>query len=362
MWIFLICIIGCLAGFGLFRRKLLPGSAAPYTGGRVSVIIPARNEEGNLPYLLSSLRAQTYQPAEVIVVDDASADRTRAVAESCGVTVLQNHELPPGWTGKTWAVWNGFQASTGDILVFLDADVRLAPEALNTLLQVRARAGGAVSAVPYHYTEKFYERLALIPNLLGVFAFTSPFEQRSPRQGLYGSCIVTSREDYEAVKGHDGIRAEILDDLNLGAQYRAAGLPVTNYLGGREVSFRMYPDGIRSELEGFSKGAVNSTAQLSPYTVLLVAVWFIGLAAAQSLWFAWQADWIYAALAGYLLFAAQILLLARPVGRFGLVMPLLHVLSVLFFLIVFGYSAYQVVFLKKVIWKGRTIKVGGRKS
>lgn len=361
MGIWIVLAIGWIAGVILFRKIVLPGREESYRGTeKVSVIIPARNEAGNLPQLLGSLQKQTYPPYEIIVVDDFSEDETYDIAAGYGAKVFRNEALPLGWTGKTWAVWNGYRRSTGEVIAFLDADIRLAPRALESLLQARAEAGGAISAVPFHVTEKFYERLALIPNVLGVFAFTSPFEQNSPQKGLYGSCIVTTRRDYEAIQGHDSIRSELLDDLNLGAKFRAAGLRVTNFLGGGLVSFRMYPNGIRSELEGFGKGAVLSTAKLRPATTLLVAAWLVGLIASEGALFLWNTPWAYPLLFGYLLYAAQLYFLVRYVGKFGKFMPLLHVLSTLFFLVVLLYSAYQVAFRGSVTWKGRDVQVGSR--
>ncbi|WP_068783586.1 glycosyltransferase [Paenibacillus phocaensis] len=361
MGIWIVLAIGWTAGWLLFRAVVLPERGASYPGGeKVSVIIPARNEAGNLPHLLSSLQEQTYLPYEIIVVDDFSEDGTYEIAEGYGVKVIRNDVLPPGWTGKTWAVWNGYRQSTGEVIAFLDADLRLAPRALESLLQARAEAGGALSAVPFHVTEKFYERLALITNVLGVFAFTSPYERNSPHKGLYGSCIVTTRRDYEAIQGHDSIRSELLDDLNLGAKFRAAGIRVTNYLGGGLVSFRMYPNGIRSELEGFGKGAVLSTAKLRLATTVLVALWLIGLIVSEGALFLWNTSWVYPLLVGYLLYAAQLYFLVRYVGKFGRWMPLLHVLSTIFFLVVLVYSAYQVAFRGSVTWKGRDVQVGSR--
>ncbi|MBM6996839.1 glycosyltransferase [Paenibacillus sp. DXFW5] len=361
MGVWIVLAIGWIAGWMLFRRVVLPRQEASYCGGeKVSVIIPARNEAGNLPQLLGSLQQQTCPPHEIIVVDDFSEDETYDIATSYGVHVIQNEPLPPGWTGKTWAVWNGYRQSTGDVIAFLDADVRLAPRGLESLLRARAEAGGVISAVPFHVTEKFYERLALITNVLGVFAFTSPFERNSPNKGLYGSCIVTTRRDYETIQGHDSIRSELLDDLNLGAKFRAAGIPVSNFLGGGLVSFRMYPNGIRSELEGFGKGAVLSTAKLRPATTLLVAAWLIGLIASEGALFLWNTSWLYPVLIGYLLYAAQLYFLVRDVGKFGKFMPLIHVLSTLFFLVVLIYSAYQVTFRGSVTWKGRDVQVGSR--
>lgn len=361
MGIWIVLAIGWIAGWILFRAVVVPEREEPYRGGeKVSVIIPARNEAGNLPHLLGSLQNQTYPPDEIIVVDDFSDDGTYEVAVKYGVNVIRNDALPPGWTGKTWAVWNGYRQSTGNVIVFLDADIRLAPRALESLLQARAEAGGVISVVPFHVTEKFYERLALITNVLGVFAFTSPFELRSRQKGLYGSCIVTTRRDYEAIQGHDSIRAELLDDLNLGAKFREAGIRVTNFLGSGLVSFRMYPNGIRSELEGFGKGAVLSTAKLRPATTLLVAVWLLGLIASEGALFLWNTAWAYPLLIGYVLYAVQLYFLVRYVGKFGIGMPLLHVLSTLFFLVILIYSAYQVVFRGSVTWKGRNVQVGSR--
>lgn len=174
----LVCFLAasCAAGFLLFRRNTVPReSGRPFrTDGKLSVIIPARNEEGNLPYLLGSLQIQSIEGLDIIVVDDHSEDRTRDIAESFGVKVIASPPLPEGWTGKNWAVANGYAEARGDILIFLDADVRLAPLTLLSLLSARERKGGVLSVVPYHQTERFYERLALIPNILGLVRLYLP--------------------------------------------------------------------------------------------------------------------------------------------------------------------------------------------
>lgn len=356
-----LLVFSSAMGFVLFRRNTVPVSRdGSFQERKLSIIIPARNEESNLPHLLDSLEAQSYKPHQIIVVDDHSEDRTREIAEGYGVQVIANPDLPSGWTGKNWAVWNGYLQARGDMLLFLDADVRLAPDALRSLLAAREKSGGAISVVPYHVTEKFYERLALIPNLLGLFAFTSPMERTNPDKGLYGSCILTAREDYERAKGHEGVRGEVLDDLNLGASFIAAGVKVTNYIGRGMVSFRMYPGGIKSEIQGFSKGAVLSTSKLHIRTTLLVAVWLVGLIAAEAAPFAIGTPALLPLAIGYALYTAQIYYLVRYTGRFGIWLPCIHVLSTAFFLYIMLYSLYQVVFLRKVAWKGRSIKVGGR--
>ncbi|MDQ6422413.1 glycosyltransferase [Paenibacillus sp. LHD-117] len=353
--------VACAAGFLLFRRNTVAVSRERFsTAGRLSVIIPARNEESNLPYLLGSLQVQSIDGMDIIVVDDHSEDRTRAIAESFGVRVIASPPLPLGWTGKNWAVANGYAAATGDLLVFLDADVRLAPDALPSLLAARERSEGVISVVPYHHAERFYEKLALIPNLLGLYAFTSPMERTNPAQGLYGACIVATREDYEKAGGHESVKGELLDDLNLGARFREAGIPVRNYIGFGMVSFRMYPGGIRSEVEGFSKGAVLSTGKLSTKTTLPVAVWLIGLIASESAPFFIGTDWALPLAIAYLIYTVQIYYYGRYAGRFGRWLPALHPLSTAFFLFIMLYSIFQVVFFGRVAWKGRKVKVGGK--
>ncbi|WP_425453291.1 glycosyltransferase [Cohnella lupini] len=361
MW-FISLAICCSVGFILFRRNTIP-SRSPlnsYSAKRLSVVIPARNEEHNLPQLLQSLREQTLQPFEIIVVDDFSEDGTRETAESFGVTVIDNTELPPGWTGKNWAVWNGYSHASGELIAFLDADIRLAPSALESLCAARERYGGAVSVVPYHYTEKFHERLALLPNILGVFAFTSPFEARNPTKGLYGSCILVDRADYELAGGHESVKSELLDDLNLGAKFMKAGIKVTNLIGHKLVSFRMYAQGIRSELEGFGKGAVLSASSLSLGTILLISLWLVGLLVSELFVFAFDTSLAVPLAFGYFLYMAQMIYFVKYIGRFGIAMILLHFLSGLFFIVVMLYSLYQVVVLGHVAWKGRNVKVGGR--
>ncbi|KRF06519.1 glycosyl transferase family 2 [Paenibacillus sp. Soil766] len=363
MALLVICFLGCLSGFLIFRRQVIPRSTDQALNEvKLSIIIPARNEADNLPHLLHALKIQTLEPYEIIVVDDFSEDNTKEFAEHYGVTVISNPKLPDGWTGKNWAVWNGYSHANGDLIAFLDADIRFAPRALECLVKARNKLGGVLSIVPYHYTENLRERLALIFNVLGVFAFTSPFEKNNNQKGLYGSCILTTREDYESIKGHEGIKSEMLDDLNLGATYARAGIPVNNFIGYGLVSFRMYPQGLKSQIQGFGKGAVLGTSKLKAGTLTLTAIWAIGLVLSATFPFFLSTSWGIPLLIGYLLYMAQLFYFVKYVGIFGIVTPVIHIVSTLFFIMVMLYSMYQVVFLGHVAWKGRHVKVGSRRE
>lgn len=366
MNIIMLFVIGCISGFILFAKVCLVNDDMPLKRKyKVSIIIPARNEEKNLPYLLESLKKQAYKPDEVIVVDDFSSDRTGEIARQYGVKVIQNAPLPDGWTGKNWAVWNGFLNSSGDLLIFLDADVRLAPRALEALVKTRERYGGAISVVPYHRPERFYEKLSLIPYLLGVFAFTSPFERKSSVKSLYGSCIVVTREDYERINGHYSVRCEVMDDMTLGKRFSEAGINVENFIGYDLVSFRMYPNGVKSEIEGFSKSAVLGMVNLSRSTVALIALWFIGIFLAEfmtPLLVLTRHPWVWPFLLGYIMYTLQIMCFLKYTGDYGKTVPVVHFLSMAFFILIMVYSMYQVLFKGYVYWKGRQIEVRSRRS
>jgi len=161
----------------------------------VAVLIPARNEQGTLPHLLRALEAQRFRPLEVIVIDDHSSDRTAAIATQTSpqlaVHLVQPPPLPEGWCGKTWALHNGVAASRAELLVFLDADTEPAPDFLASLLACHQELGGLVSVQPYHRTEKAYEQLSVLFNLVGLMAVPL-----GPRGGVaFGPALVTSAAD-----------------------------------------------------------------------------------------------------------------------------------------------------------------------
>jgi 4,4'-diaponeurosporenoate glycosyltransferase len=110
----------------------------------VSVVVPARDEATRLPGLLGALAAAEPPPHEVVVVDDGSTDGTAAVARAGGATVIDAADHPPGWSGKAFACHRGAQVTSGDVLLFLDADVEPAPTAVAALAAAAVDSGGLV--------------------------------------------------------------------------------------------------------------------------------------------------------------------------------------------------------------------------
>lgn len=321
---------------------------------RVSVLIPARNEALTLPQLLAALARQTLQPLEVIVIDDHSNDDTASLAAAAGVSVLSSLPLPAGWCGKTWALQQGADRSRGDLLVFLDADTEPGPTFLAQLLASHGRHGGLVSVQPFHRTEKPYEQLSVLFNLVGLMAVPL-----GARAGVaFGPAMATSRSDYEQIGGHASVASKVVEDWFLAHRYEAAGLPVSAFLGHGSLAYRMYPGGLRDMVVGFDKNFATAAGEVRWPWMLGVLLWLSGL-----FWAAWclPAAVLHWPMVGdpdlapnlllYGGYALQLLVITRRVGSFGWI-NLIFPVPVLFFL---GVFLLAIVNLERgsVSWKGR---------
>jgi 4,4'-diaponeurosporenoate glycosyltransferase len=335
------------------RMPVLPRSALQGEP-RVSVLIPARNEETTLPHLLTALGRQSFTPLEVIVIDDHSTDGTAAIAAAAGVRVLRPPPLPAGWCGKTWALQHGSQASQGDILVFLDADTEPGPEFLGRFVATLQQLGGLVSVQPFHRTEKPYEQLSVLFNLVGLMAVPL-----GPLGGVaFGPALATSRADYERIGGHGAVAGKVVEDWFIAHVYEKAGLPVSAFMGKGQIEYRMYPGGLGDMVVGFGKNFATAAGEVRWPWLLAVLLWLSGL-----FWAAWC---LPAALLGWPLvgdpslpanlllygaFALQLLVVTRRVGDFGWI-NLVFPIPVLFFL---GVFVLAIVNLKRgtITWKDR---------
>lgn len=305
----------------------------------LSLIIPARNEAHNLPRLLESIRSQPNPPREILVVDDDSTDATAEVAARAGATVIPSRALPDGWRGKPWACHQGAEAATGDLLLFLDADCWFEPGGLAAVL--RHHRGGALSMAPYHQVEKSYEELSAFFNVIMV-ASTAP-------HGLFGQMLLVDRACYQQTGGHQQVKGRVLENLRLAGFYRQAGVPVASLPGRGMLSFRMYPGGLSSLVEGWTKGFASGAAETTRSTVIGVALWISGLMVAliSPLFSPWLTLL-------YLAFAAQFWLMLKKTGSFSPLTALLYPLPLAFYFAVFARSVTRSG--KEVTWKGREIR------
>ncbi len=337
---------------------------------RVSVVVPARDEAATLPLLLRSLRRLTTPVHEVVVVDDGSSDATAAVARDGGAVVVPTTGPPPGWTGKSWACDLGVRASSGDVLLFLDADTVLAPTALDGLLALHERHGGLVSVQPFHDVVEPYEQLSSYFNVVSLLASGAfgPHPQRRPM--AFGPCLVTSRADYDRSGGHAAVRGEILDDVRLAAAYARAGLPVHCALGEGSVRMRMYPGGVGQLAEGWTKNFASGAAAAAPGASAGAALWVaahhvVALAGVRALGRAvtghrpaarsrrpapWALAWV--------LLAVQLRSLLARTGSFRWWTWAAFPAPLLAFDVVFARSLGLTLVRRSVRWRGREVPIG----
>lgn len=226
----------------------------------VSVIIPARDEEASIGDTVRALLAQTYPSIEVIVVNDRSTDSTAAILDSIDdprLLTLTGEEPPAGWLGKPWALHQGTLRASGELFLFVDADVVYQPPAVAAAM-ARLEDSGAemISLFPRLGMKGFWEHIAM-PNL-AVFAFMVmdlwlANRSRHPLLAVGGGPgNLVRREAYHAAGGHEALRDAVVDDVALARLIRRSGRRTEVVRADGFVYVRMYR-GLREIVEGFTK-------------------------------------------------------------------------------------------------------------
>ncbi|HSP46733.1 MAG TPA: glycosyltransferase family 2 protein, partial [Clostridiaceae bacterium] len=327
---------------------------------KVSVIIPARNEENSLPLLLDDLSRQTYPAHEILCIDDDSTDRTGEVALSHGAKVVSLREKPEGWNGKSWACQKGADSADGDLLLFLDADVRLGEDSVERIIRAYIDHGCVISVQPYHDVPKTYEQFSMFFNLVQVAANGMGLPGKDKGFILYGPVILISHSDYGKVGGHASIRERIVDDMALGERLRNTRILFRLYLGDRKLSYRMYGGGFRDLYEGWMKNMAAGALKTPPILFILVFLWITSSASVplHLILAAVRMDMVGMAfyLFLYLVWVGELYRISGRIGSFEKWGILFYPVLLAFYIVVFFLSMVKRVFRIKVAWKGREVK------
>ncbi len=344
----------------------------------VSVLIPARNEERVIAASLASLLASRGVQIEIIVLDDSSTDRTAEIVLSFAardprVRLESSPPLPRGWNGKQHACHALAGMARSNILCFLDADVRLAPDALARMSAFLARSGSdLVSGFPRQETETPLEWLLLplihfvllsyLP-LAGMRALSAP--------GFAAGCgqfLMVRRDAYRKTGGHAQIRATMHDGLLLPQLFRRHGLRTDIADLTHLATCRMYHNA--SEVwQGLAKNATEgmaSPARILPFTFLLFCGQILPLLLALSLLFhgtGQVAPRLYSSVGESLILAALAAsfvprLLSVWKYRQPLLSACLHPLGVAVLLTIQWYALLRKLAGQQVTWKERAYRVG----
>ena len=224
---------------------------------RVSIIVPARNEEETIEQALHTLLALDYVNYEVIAVNDRSTDRTGEIMERISqnphfsqnlgemghpLLIIHHRELPAGWLGKTHAMWSAANQASGDWLLFTDADVLFKPDSLR-------RALVYAESVPADHVVMFPQMIMKRPGEYMMIAFFQtlfmfghrPWKVADPSTDDHmgvGAFNLVRRRVYDAVGTYAALRMEVLDDMKLGKVVKKAGYAQRNVFGGDLISIR----------------------------------------------------------------------------------------------------------------------------
>ncbi len=269
--------------YGYLSRRPRLGEYEPQTRGPlVSVIIPARDESGNIAACVRSVLATAYRPVEVIVVDDRSSDATAEIVERLAqapeaegrLRLVRGADLAGGWFGKPWAIVQGYRVARGDLLLFTDADTRHHPELLPRTMRALAQEGvHLVSVLPRQETVTFWERLVQ-PHVLVALASRVGDLRRVNRTRIEwdaiasGAYILTTRAAYKQVGTHEAVKQSVAEDVALAQRYVRQRLDIFLTHGWQYMSVRMYQS-LAGIIEGWSKNLALGVPLMFPPIRLL---------------------------------------------------------------------------------------------
>ncbi len=325
----------------------------------VSVLIPARNEERNIIACLDTVARQGEAVREILVLDDHSIDATAQIvrkrtALDPRVILIEGEELPAGWCGKNFACARLAEEATGEWLLFLDADARLAEGAIAAMVCEASRRNlTMLSCWPRFTLESFWEK-ALMPMLNFVVFTLYPAPLAALRNdaslGLaHGACILVDRSTYFAVGGHGAVRGEVFEDTRLAHLWRAKGERELCLDGQQVVSVRMYSS-FAEIWSGFQKNffpAFRRESSFWAFLLLHVMIFFLPL-----ILMAWTRAWPVG-VAVACVFSMRLLLAVR--FRHPVWSAFLHPVAEAVLILLGLSSWWRCKSGRGVVWKGRRL-------
>ncbi len=351
------------ANLPLFRE---PGPGVSDGPAReLSVLIPARNEADHIRAAAQSVLANQDVTLELIILDDQSTDATADIvlalaAEDSRITLLNSSALPQNWCGKQHACWQLSQRAKYDLMVFMDADVELAPDALAGMagfMQNREMALG--SGFPLQKTQSLFEKL-LIPLMYFILLGFLPLNRmRKSNDPAYsagcGQLFIARKSAYMAVGGHSAIRASRHDGITLPHAFRKAGFATDIFDATALASCRMYHSA-GEVFHGLAKNATEALASrkmIAPATIILLGgqVMPLVILITAVLRHAAPVIIVLAAIATGLSYWPRMLLTIR--FRQSTPGAILHPLGISLLVVIQWYALLRQLLGKNIAWRGR---------
>lgn len=280
-WVYLL-----LYSLRSYRRSPVLSKAIPKQSAlqKISVIVPALNEEKYIAECLDSLLAQDYPNFEIIAIDDSSTDRTGEIMDhyskkDARIIVIHADPAPEGWVGKNWACYQGYMRSSGDILLFTDADTVHRPQLMTsatTALVVGQLK--ALTVIPRLMCNEIWTRIT-VP-MLSIFLHTrfSALRVNDPNTRIgyfFGSFFLITRQTYEKVGTHASVRQELIEDGALGSKVKQGKFEMKMFRGESEIQ-AVWARDMKTLWNGLRRLVIPMYSQHKNQTILLtVALFFL---------------------------------------------------------------------------------------
>ncbi|AXT50691.1 glycosyltransferase [Aquimarina sp. BL5] len=262
-FLIILLIIRLLVAFvNYLSFAYLPKVTSLTSVPRVSILIPARNEEDNIGTLLEQLSAFEYSMLEIIVYNDHSTDQTESIIQNWAslkpnIKLLNGDELPQGWLGKNHACHQLAQAATGDLLLFLDADVSVKKDVIKrSVSYLQKHELHLLSIFPKQIVKSFGEKVS-VPLMNWVLLSILPiYLIRKSKNKVFsaanGQFMMFKAATYKAIWPHEKYKSHKVEDIAIIRLFKQRGLASDARLGDNDISCRMYV-GLDDAIEGFIK-------------------------------------------------------------------------------------------------------------
>jgi glycosyltransferase involved in cell wall biosynthesis len=250
---------------------------------KVSVILPARNEEKYIAKCLDSLLNQDYQNFEIIAINDSSTDRTIDImyqyATQGTIVVVDSKPKPDGWAGKNWACYQGYLKATGDVFLFTDADTVHSPSTMSlAIANLLEQKLDALTAIPKLLCQDIWTKITLpvLSNFLhSRFSALRVNDPKTKTGYFFGSFFIITRSTYETVGTHKIVKHELVEDGALGSRVKEGKFRMKMVRGERHIDaiwardFKTLWDGLRRlMLSIYSQDRIRAS-------LMAVAVFFL---------------------------------------------------------------------------------------
>lgn len=247
---------------------------------KVSILIPARNEENNIKKVIESSLKQNYPSFEVIVLDDNSTDKTYEIARNYEATnsnfkIIKGDKLPDGWFGKNWACYQLANNASGETLIFTDADNFFENDAvIKTVSILKQYDLDMFSVFPQQITTTFWEKLIIpIIDLIvysGLILKTSYYFPFSLFAAANGQWIAFKKSSYEELGGHSSVKNQIVEDVALARFFKKNKKKILVGAGTGVIYGKMY-DNFKHIWSGLSKNLFGLTDfKTIPFFIILI--------------------------------------------------------------------------------------------